>query len=648
MHVEGKATCAVKMSRISIKDSRENLLNEDGKLRYLQKDKDFSVSQIIERIDLLSNRDGRIGLVLELLGMDLFKYYRSKETGLYLEETRRMTGQLATALSFLRRNEVIHWDIRPQNILMSADGTCVKVADFGSATFSGSVYNPPNMEGWTFSYRSPEVILGIEVTQAIDVWSLAAVIGEIYSGKVIFEPGLDEVKLIADHCIRLGSPYPPDLVMQGSFLGQRIFKGSSECKSDATIALSKIIYTASNKKAEDSRSLMDLLHKMFIYDPEQRATAEEILEHPFLRPEEVLVSDLQLPPMGMSGGSHSSSSKTQHRTGSMLCKEGKLDPVIDGESSSDRRLGSGGFGDVFELHFEGKQTYAVKLTKNAFEGKKELLNEDGILRYLQKDQNFSVSHIIERIDLLPHSDGRIGLVLELLGMNLASHYQAKERGLPLEETRRITGQLATALSFLCRNEVIHWDIKPQNILMSADGTSVKLADFGSAAFFGPVYNPPNIEGQTFFYRSPEVILGIQATAAIDVWSLAVVISEIYSNKVLFDASLDEAELIAYHRFRLESPYPTSLVKEATILGKEIFNGAVLRSEKLRIVQTFSRIIQRASAQKGENSSQLIHLLNTMFVYDPKKRATPNEILNHPFFLQGEVCSGHEKSPQEPT
>ncbi len=181
--------------------------------------------------------------------------------------------------------------------------------------------------------------------------------------------------------------------------------------------------------------------------------------------------------------------------------------------------------------------------------------------------------------------------------------------------------------------------------MSADGTSVTLADFGSSTFAETVYNPPNEGRCARAYRSPENVLEITVTTAVDVWALAAVIAEIYSNKIIFDlAKGDGAELIAYHHVRLKCSYPEDLVRKGTVSGRNKFIDGF--SRKIEIVHSLFQIIQRSSFKKGEDSEQLIDLLNKMFTYDPETRATPDDILEHPFLLQEEVCASDEKSTQE--
>ena len=151
------------------------------------------------------------------------------------------------------------------------------------------------------------------------------------------------------------------------------------------------------------------------------------------------------------------------------------------------------------------------------------------------------------------------LVFEILGMSLLDILtQNQFRGLPLTLVQRFTRQILKALLILEEANVIHCDLKPENILLdmntekksktgvensqqapsgttkksssSAMSADVKVIDFGSACFEGhAIYSYI----QSRFYRSPEVLLGIPYTGAIDMWSLACVCTEMYLGLPLF-------------------------------------------------------------------------------------------------------------------
>jgi serine/threonine protein kinase len=85
------------------------------------------------------------------------------------------------------------------------------------------------------------------------------------------------------------------------------------------------------------------------------------------------------------------------------------------------------------------------------------------------------------------------------------------------------------------------DLKPQNILVSRDGT-LKIADFGLARAFVPPIRPFTHEIVTLWYRAPEILLGIKSYALpVDMWSVGTIIAELATKTVLFagDSEIDE-------------------------------------------------------------------------------------------------------------
>ena len=100
--------------------------------------------------------------------------------------------------------------------------------------------------------------------------------------------------------------------------------------------------------------------------------------------------------------------------------------------------------------------------------------------------------------------------------------------------RRYTGQLLSALSHLRAHGIVHADIKPDNILVNSDFSSVKLCDFGSAFFVTDVdAKDPTPYLVSRFYRPPEVILGLEYSHPVDLWSIAVTLAEMFRGTVLF-------------------------------------------------------------------------------------------------------------------
>jgi dual specificity tyrosine-phosphorylation-regulated kinase 2/3/4 len=91
------------------------------------------------------------------------------------------------------------------------------------------------------------------------------------------------------------------------------------------------------------------------------------------------------------------------------------------------------------------------------------------------------------------------------------------------------------------NKVVHCDLKPENILLqTSHGTSIKLIDFGTSCFEN---HTCYTYIQSRFYRAPEVIMGIEYSSPIDMWSLGCILLELHLGYPLF-AGEDEREQLA--------------------------------------------------------------------------------------------------------
>lgn len=125
-------------------------------------------------------------MVLEPLAMNLREILKKygKNVGLHIKAVRSYTQQLFFALKLLKKTEILHADIKPDNILVNETHLILKLCDFGSAsTISDNEITPYLVSRF---YRAPEIILGLPYDYAIDMWSAACTIHELYTGKILF------------------------------------------------------------------------------------------------------------------------------------------------------------------------------------------------------------------------------------------------------------------------------------------------------------------------------------------------------------------------------------------------------------------------------------------------------------------------------
>ncbi|KAI3368507.1 hypothetical protein L3Q82_025516, partial [Scortum barcoo] len=128
---------------------------------------------------------------------------------------------MATALQFLKNTGTVHADLKPENIMLVDhlhQPLKVKVIDFGLANQNPMAWRGVTVQ--TLWYRSPEVLLGHPFSEAIDVWSLGCIAGEMLLETPLF-PANDEYDMMRHIVNTIGKP--PDHVMDTGLYSKKFF-----------------------------------------------------------------------------------------------------------------------------------------------------------------------------------------------------------------------------------------------------------------------------------------------------------------------------------------------------------------------------------------------------------------------------------------
>lgn len=296
------------------------------------------------------------------------------------------------------------------------------------------------------------------------------------------------------------------------------------------------------------------------------------------------------------------------------------------------RIGFGHSCYVHKATMNGK-SYAIKLSRGDYESRESVLKESSILSSLHQDKEALNSNIIKKVAIVYEDYFRkVGLVLELQDMNLATHIATHENGLSLEMTRQLTEQMAKALSFLDKSGVIHLNVGPTNILVSKDGT-FKLAGFNLFCHKSRAEDTSVYDGfiKPCQCRSPEVLLEIPPTSAVDIWSLGAVVIEAFTRCMAFD-SQNPAELLASQQVRLQKEYSMDHLERRVSMRR--FGNFLARhchtppnNMNLREFILENPTTKQKSLEKIDPFIDLVH---KMLELDPKHRITAKQTLEHTF------------------
>ena len=212
----------------------------------------------------------------ELLGINLYELLKfNKFKGLDLRLIRHFTKQLLEGLRFLDCKEIIHCDLKPENILLSdPERGLVKIIDFGSSCFVTE-------KSYTYIqsrfYRAPEVILGMDYDQRIDVWSLGCIISELFTSYPLFV-GKDEKEVFAGVMEIFGVP---DRYMINQCRRRKLYFDSVgnplpvSKKYPGTKSLQRVM------KCSDA-DFLSFVSQCLVLNPKNRLSPYKGLNHPFV------------------------------------------------------------------------------------------------------------------------------------------------------------------------------------------------------------------------------------------------------------------------------------------------------------------------------------------------------------------------------
>ncbi|KAK7751773.1 serine threonine protein kinase CMGC group [Diatrype stigma] len=286
---------------------------------------------------------GHICIVMDLLGSSVFDFLKSNNFVPFPNsQIQSFARQLFTSVAFLHDLNLIHTDLKPENILLcdsayqtftynrripsSSAGvsrqatqrkvlldTEIRLIDFGSATFQDEYHSSVVS---TRHYRAPEIILGLGWSFPCDIWSIGCILVEFFTGDALFQThdNLEHLAMMENVCdSRIDSYLVQAVNKMATRSGgnpaskyARLHKSQQQSTSNLVHRYFKRLRLdypttettrASRRFVKNMKRLcdiipattpflklfLDLLQKIFVYDPAKRITARQALDHPWFR-----------------------------------------------------------------------------------------------------------------------------------------------------------------------------------------------------------------------------------------------------------------------------------------------------------------------------------------------------------------------------
>jgi len=256
----------VALKRVQLDDDDEGV--PSSALREICILKELKHRNVVRLHDVLHS-ERKMTMVFEYCEQDLKKYFDSCGGEIEPAVVQSFMYQLLRGLAFCHHQNVLHRDLKPQNLLINRSGE-LKLADFGLARSFGIPVRCYSAEVVTLWYRPPDVLFGAKLyTTTIDTWSAGCIFAEISNAGIPLFPGNDVDDQLKRIFKILGTPT------------EQTWPGVSKLPDFKIFPPYPSNANWSNLTPKLNSAGLDLLKNLIICNPKNRLTADAAMKHSY-------------------------------------------------------------------------------------------------------------------------------------------------------------------------------------------------------------------------------------------------------------------------------------------------------------------------------------------------------------------------------
>ena len=255
------------------------------------------------------------------------------------------------------------------------------------------------------------------------------------------------------------------------------------------------------------------------------------------------------------------------------------------------KIGQGGHGVIYKAFDKvlGREVVLKFLFRNQVPSE---MAQRYFLREAKTTASLNHPNIVTLFDM-----GQIGdnlyIAMEFIdGITLEDLLKQHDNKVPVDEVMQIVHQLCDCLQYAHDKSIIHRDIKPGNVMLTgANNSQLKLMDFGLAKALDENPHKTLIICGTPLYMSPEQIVGDFVDHLSDIYSLGVLVFQLFTGRTPFPA----ANILAHHQFS-PPPHPTTINKEIPVEVGDVILKCLekKREDRFQRSQDFAASLKEAS------------------------------------------------------